>query len=74
MLYSMLIDVEEQMAKKYKPYDEILEIVDLAAGILGFEENDYIRLRNPERELKVFIPVEMDPLKCLRAIEFNIQE
>lgn len=48
------------MAKKYKPYDEILEIVDLAAGILGFEENDYIRLRNPERELKVFIPVEMD--------------
>lgn len=48
------------MIKKFKPYDEVLEILDLAASMLGLEENDYIRLRNPERELKVFIPVEMD--------------
>ena len=48
------------MIKKFKPYDEVLEILDQAANMLGLEEIDYIRLRNPERELKVFIPVEMD--------------
>lgn len=28
--------------------------------MLGLEENDYISLKYPERELKVAIPVEMD--------------
>ena len=45
---------------KYNPYDNMLEVLDTAAGMLGLHESDYIALRYPERELKVSIPVEMD--------------
>jgi glutamate dehydrogenase (NAD(P)+) len=48
------------MEKKYNPYDNMLEVLDTAAGMLGLLESDYIALRYPERELKVSIPVEMD--------------
>ncbi|HZJ83208.1 MAG TPA: Glu/Leu/Phe/Val dehydrogenase [Clostridia bacterium] len=48
------------MSKKYNPYEEMLEVLDRAAGMLGLEEKDYIQLKYPERELKVSIPVEMD--------------
>ena len=45
---------------KYNPYDNMLEVLDKAAAMLGLGESDYIALRHPERELKVSIPVEMD--------------
>lgn len=48
------------MGKKYNPYEEMLEVLDRAANMLGLEEKDYIQLKYPERELKVSIPVEMD--------------
>lgn len=48
------------MGKKYNPYENMLEVLDKAAGMLGLEERDYITLKYPERELKVAIPVEMD--------------
>lgn len=44
----------------YNPYQNILNIVDRAAGILGYEAKDYEILKHPERELKVAVPVEMD--------------
>lgn len=48
------------MAKAYNPYENMLEVLEKAAKMLGLEENDYIPLKYPERELKVSIPVEMD--------------
>lgn len=48
------------MAKEYNPYDNMLEVLDKAAKMLGLEEKDYAAIRYPERELKVSIPVEMD--------------
>ena len=48
------------MRAKYNPYENMLEVLDRAAKMLGLKENDYIALKYPERELKVSIPVEMD--------------
>lgn len=48
------------MNKVYNPYEEMLEVLDKAANMLGIGENDYIAVKYPERELKVAIPVEMD--------------
>ena len=48
------------MDKRYNPYDNMLEVLDRAAGMLGLKQSDYIAIKHPERELKVSIPVEMD--------------
>lgn len=44
----------------YNPYEEVLEVLDTAANMLGIEEKDYCVFRYPERELKVSLPVRMD--------------
>lgn len=46
--------------KKYNPYENMLNIVDRAAKILGYEPSEYETIKYPERELKVAVPVEMD--------------
>lgn len=48
------------MTKKYNPYENMLETLEKAAGMLGLVERDYTVIKYPERELKVSIPVEMD--------------
>ncbi|MEA4889377.1 MAG: Glu/Leu/Phe/Val dehydrogenase [Clostridiaceae bacterium] len=48
------------MEKTYNPYDQMLNVLDHAAAMLGLAEKDYVMLKYPERELKVSIPVEMD--------------
>lgn len=48
------------MGKSYNPYEEMLVSVDKAAEKLGYEYNDYVTLRYPERELTVSVPVKMD--------------
>lgn len=44
----------------YNPYQNMLNVVDRAASILGYKPSEYEALKYPERELKVAIPVEMD--------------
>lgn len=46
--------------KKYNPYDNFLETIEIAAEILGLKKPDYEAIKYAERELKVAIPVEMD--------------
>lgn len=48
------------MSNKYNPYVETLKTLERAAKKLGLEEDDYIQLKYPERELKVSVPVRMD--------------
>jgi glutamate dehydrogenase (NAD(P)+) len=51
---------EKKMSKIYNPYDNMLEVLEKAAKMLGLEEKEYVIVKYPERELKVAIPVEMD--------------
>ncbi|NMA08474.1 MAG: Glu/Leu/Phe/Val dehydrogenase [Clostridiales bacterium] len=44
----------------YNPYENMLNVLEKAAGMLGLEKSDYEELKYPERELKVSIPVRMD--------------
>ena len=61
------------MSNLYNPYDNVLKVVDNAAGMLQYAENDYAFLKYPERELKVSMPVVMDDGN-LRIFEgFRIQ-
>lgn len=48
------------MSNAYNPYNQMLEVLDAAAAILGLKEKEYVILKYPERELKVSIPVQMD--------------
>lgn len=36
------------MAKAYNPYENMLEVLEKAAEMLGLEESDYIPLKYPE--------------------------
>ena len=44
----------------YNPYDNVIAIIKAAAGKLGLDENDYVSIMYPERQLKVSFPVRMD--------------
>ena len=45
---------------QYNPYDNMLVILERAAGLLGLSRGDYRTLKYPERILQVSVPVEMD--------------
>lgn len=48
------------MNQTYNPYDNVLQVVQQAADILGYSDSDIETIKYPERELKVSIPVRMD--------------
>jgi glutamate dehydrogenase (NAD(P)+) len=48
------------MVTKYNPYEEVLQILDKAAALLKLEKDDYVKLKYPDREIKVSLPVKMD--------------
>ncbi|HZK39786.1 MAG TPA: Glu/Leu/Phe/Val dehydrogenase, partial [Clostridia bacterium] len=45
---------------EYNPYENMLSVLEHAAGMLELEEDDYGTLKYPERILQVSVPVEMD--------------
>ena len=48
------------MSAQYNPYQNMLAVLEDAAGKLGLTRNDYITMTQPERELTVSVPVVMD--------------
>ena len=48
------------MNQTYNPYENVLQVVQQAADILGYSNSDIEAIKYPERELKVSIPVRMD--------------
>ena len=44
----------------YNAYDNFIAVVDKAAKSVGMDEQDYILVKYPERELKVSVPIKMD--------------
>lgn len=43
----------------YNPYDNVLQVVETAAQLLGYKPQDYEAIKYPERELQVSVPVTM---------------
>lgn len=48
------------MKKVYNPFEQFQENLDRAAEFLGYSYKDYSTIRHPERELTVYVPVELD--------------
>lgn len=48
------------MSGKYNPYENMLAVLDEAGKNLGYDKNDYVLMRYPEREMIVSVPVTMD--------------
>ena len=48
------------MNQTYNPYENVLQVVQQAADILGYSDSDIEAIKYPERELNVSIPVRMD--------------
>lgn len=48
------------MPKNYNAYQNMINVMDEAASVLGLEASDYETLKHCERELVVSIPIEMD--------------
>jgi glutamate dehydrogenase (NAD(P)+) len=48
------------MSNQYEPYEQVIKMIDDTASAMGLNENDYIALKFPERELTVSIPIKMD--------------
>ena len=46
--------------KVYNPYENMIAVLEEAAGKLGLKPEEYETLKYPERELTVSIPVKMD--------------
>ena len=46
--------------KKYNPYENMLSVLDTAAGKLKLSESEYVFLKYPERQLQVSMPMVMD--------------
>ncbi|MDR2909625.1 MAG: Glu/Leu/Phe/Val dehydrogenase [Oscillospiraceae bacterium] len=44
----------------YNPYDNVLAVIDNAAKLLGYTQQEYEQIKFPEREMKVSVPVRMD--------------
>jgi len=61
------------MSQKYNAYDNFLAVLDSAAKVAGYSDEDYAFLRFPERELKVNFPVRMDNGKVKMIEGFRIQ-
>lgn len=61
------------MNKEFNPYQNMLDILDEAAGKLGYALNDYITLRYPERELLVSVPVVMDDGRVEVFVGYRVQ-
>jgi glutamate dehydrogenase (NAD(P)+) len=61
------------MSEKYNPYGNFLSVLDNAAKVAGYSEEEYAFLRFPERELRVNFPVKMDNGKIKMFEGFRIQ-
>lgn len=48
------------MTTTYNPYENVLKVMDTAVQIGNLSTDMYEMIRNPQRELKVYLPVRMD--------------
>jgi glutamate dehydrogenase (NAD(P)+) len=53
-------EVYNNFMSKYNPFEQFQANLDMAAEALDYSRKDYETFRYPERELTVYVPVEMD--------------
>ncbi|MFA6866356.1 MAG: Glu/Leu/Phe/Val dehydrogenase [Clostridia bacterium] len=58
---------------KYDAFKQFQSNLDTAAELLGYERKEYDTLRYPERELTVYIPVEMDNGEVVVYTGYRVQ-
>lgn len=51
---------EKIMAAKYDPYDNVVSVMEEAMKIGKIDDSMFEIIKNPQRETKVYLPVEMD--------------
>ena len=53
------------MSRQYDPYENVVAVMEEAMNIGGIDKRMFEIIRNPQRETKVYLPVEMDDGKEL---------
>lgn len=48
------------MSRQYDPYENVVAVMEEAMNIGGIDKRMFEIIRNPQRETKVYLPVEMD--------------
>lgn len=59
--------------REYNPYDNFLSVLRQAADVVGMPEEEYAVLEQPERELKVALPIETDDGKIKVFEGYRVQ-
>ena len=53
-------DLVEKMAEQYDPYENVVSVMTKAMEVAKIDTRMFEILKNPQRETKVYLPVEMD--------------
>ena len=61
------------METKYNPYDNVLKVMDKAVEKGHLSTDMYEMIRNPQRELKVYLPIRMDDGKIKVFEGYRVQ-
>jgi glutamate dehydrogenase (NAD(P)+) len=61
------------METKYNPYDNVLKVMDEAVEKGHLSKDMYEMIRNPQRELKVYLPIRMDDGKIKVFEGYRVQ-
>lgn len=57
----------------YNPYENVLKVMDEAVKVGGLSTDTYEMIRNPQRELKVYLPIRMDDGKIKVFEGYRVQ-
>ena len=63
------------MSRQYDPYENVVAVMEEAMNIGGIDKRMFEIIRNPQRETKVYLPVEMDDgsVKVFEGYRVSIQ-
>lgn len=61
------------MATEYNPYENVLRVMDEAVELGGLSTDMYEMIRNPQREIKVYLPIRMDDGKIKVFEGYRVQ-
>ena len=62
------------MSKAYDPYENVIDVMTEAMEVGHIDKKMFEIIKNPQRETKVYLPVEMVMArsKCLKDIVYSI--
>ena len=57
------------MSKAYDPYENVIDVMTEAMEVGHIDKKMFEIIKNPQRETKVYLPVEMDDWHCIKVFE-----